>query len=181
MMNPEIVSKLEKLRHNFEGIKGVPFLHFFCPILLKDEDVPLCKAHIVNKAFPESPRAWTIQRHDVDNFFGTNFEADFVAIQYKELHTIGDTITDKKLSGIFSPEISVDETPADFFVAQGKIPDEYTPIEFDNDGQIIRLGIKMPPDEFTSLVERNWEISSFKRCKNSCFGIIIKSCTPNVI
>jgi len=174
-MKSEFSSKLEKLRNDYKDIKRVPFLHFYCPILLKDEKVQLCKAHVVNQAFPDSPRAWTVQRYDVDNFYGANFEADFVAIQYKDNYSLGDTITDKKLSKIFSPEILVDDTPVEYFFAKNHVPENFTAVEFDNDGEIIRLGIKLPPDEFLSLVEKNWEISTSKDVRVPALVSLIKA------
>ena len=57
---------------------GSPFRHFFCPILRTDEPGELCKGHVIPEAFGTS-NAWVPQRTDVDNFFGTVAEADFIA------------------------------------------------------------------------------------------------------
>jgi len=75
-MSADFQAKLEKLRSDYHQVRGAPFSHFFCPVLFSDEDVPLCKAHIVNLVFPDSSRIWTVQRKDVDNFYGSTFEAD---------------------------------------------------------------------------------------------------------
>ena len=80
-MNENFQQKLDMLNADYAQIKGQPFSHFFCPILFRDEDVELCKAHVVNQAFPEAPQDWTIQRKDVDNFYVSIFESEFVAIQ----------------------------------------------------------------------------------------------------
>lgn len=82
-MKDFVKSKLEKFRVNYTQITGQPFTHFFCPILFRDDNVPFSQAHIINYAFPNSSRSWTVQRSDVDNFYGSNFEADFISIQYK--------------------------------------------------------------------------------------------------
>jgi hypothetical protein len=71
----EFQGKLELLRKDYKSIRGKPFNYFYCPILFRDENVPLCRGHIVNRAFPNSYRVWTAQRKDVDNFFWTYFEA----------------------------------------------------------------------------------------------------------
>ena len=65
-MKPRLKSKLEKLRDEYAQLTGQPFVNFYCPILYKDEDMPVCEAHIVNKAFRNSSRAWTVQRSDVE-------------------------------------------------------------------------------------------------------------------
>jgi hypothetical protein len=69
---------LEALRTDYASVAGVPFQTFFCPVLFRDEDVELCRAHLVNQAFAGASRRWTIQRKDVDEFFGAFFESDFV-------------------------------------------------------------------------------------------------------
>src|SRR5215207_8302615 len=80
-MNDFVKSRIEELRADYTQIEGKPFSHFYCPILFKDEDTPLCRAHIINKAFSDSVRASTVQRADVDRFYGSRFESDFIDIQ----------------------------------------------------------------------------------------------------
>jgi hypothetical protein len=158
-MNAQLRYKLEKLRADYQQVKGHPFTHFFCPILFRDEDTFLCKGHIISKAFPNSSRRWTVQRKDVDSFFGSSFEADFSALQYKEIPSIAKTLTDKDLFKRYSPRILIDNKPVDFFIVTGEIPTEFTRIIFeDEDGQTVFLGIKMSPEEFSSIKEPKPEI-----------------------
>jgi hypothetical protein len=70
-MQPDVAERLEALRQDFAVVAGRPFCHFFCPILMVDEQVELCRAHVVNHAFAASSRRWTVQWKDVDNFFGS--------------------------------------------------------------------------------------------------------------
>ena len=67
-------TNLEELREDFESVRGKPFEYFYCPILHIDEDVPLTKGHVV----PESMggRSKVLQRRDIDNGFGSFFEAE---------------------------------------------------------------------------------------------------------
>lgn len=112
-MNKDFQEKLNDLNTDYANVKGQPFSHLFCPILFRDEDVELCKAHIVNQAFPNAPHDWTLQRKDVDNFYGAHIESEFVTLQYRN-QTHGDIITDSQLSKAFKPQIIVDEKPVDF-------------------------------------------------------------------
>ena len=82
-MQVAVAKKLERLGLDYEEVSGRPFDHFFCPILFRDEDVELCKGHIVGQVFGGRER-WTVQRKDVDNFYGTAFEADFAHIRFGE-------------------------------------------------------------------------------------------------
>lgn len=67
-------TNLDKLQEDFESVRGRPFDHFYCPILHVDEDVPLTKGHVVPKSL--GGRSKVLQRKDVDNGFGSFFEAE---------------------------------------------------------------------------------------------------------
>jgi hypothetical protein len=167
-------SKLEKINTNYEQVINRSASHFFCPILFTDEDVELCKAHIVNQAFPESTPNWTIQRKDIDNFNGSFFEADFIAVQYNE-HTHEDIFTNKKLSKLFKPQILVDNQPVDYFILNKKIPSNFTPLQFENGDNSLQLGLKISPKELEEAQEKNWEMSVSKDVRLQALVSLIKA------
>ncbi|MXX75213.1 MAG: hypothetical protein F4210_08910 [Holophagales bacterium] len=80
LVPPGLAVRVEKLRADFEEVTGAPFEHLVCPILYRDEPVELCRGHVVNRAFEGAPRAWTVQRKDVDNHFGSRFESGFTVL-----------------------------------------------------------------------------------------------------
>jgi hypothetical protein len=175
-MKTKVKSKLEELRADYAQVKGQPFVHFYCPILFEDEDVPLCKAHIINERFRNSSRAWTVQRRDVDSFYGSKFEDDFLAIKYHIENLSPDKVlADKKLSRKYRPEILVDDEPVDYFVAQGDIPEHFTNVEFNYDGQPIRLGLKMSPEDVSTVVEQKCELEVSKDVRIPSLVSLIKS------
>ena len=49
---------------------------FFCPILMVEEEAELCRGHVLPRAVGGD--RWVVQRKDVDNFYGTFANADFV-------------------------------------------------------------------------------------------------------
>lgn len=173
-MGKSFQEKLDELNTDYINLKGQSFSHFFCPILFKDEDVILCKAHIVNQALPEAPQDWTVQRKDVDNFYGAYIESEFVTLQYRN-QTHGDIITDSQLSKSFKPQILVDETPVDFFVATGDIPEKFTPLQFDNNGIITDMGLKMSPEDFLAAKDKNWQLSIEKDIRVPALISLIKA------
>lgn len=65
---------MEELREDFKSLTGKPFDYFYCPILHVDEDVPLTKGHVVPKSV--GGKSKVLQRTDVDNGFGSFFEAE---------------------------------------------------------------------------------------------------------
>ena len=105
-----------------------------------------------------------MQRRDVDNFYGSNFEADFVNIQYNGKLDPIKVVTDKTLSKKFRPKILVEDKPVDYFLARGDIPlEHFTPIEFqDDDGRTTLLGLKMAPENVRKAAEQKWEIEISK-------------------
>jgi hypothetical protein len=174
-MSTDIQTKLEKLGEDYNRTRGRQFTYFFCPILFKDDDVPLCKAHLVNRAFADSSRGWTVQRKDVDNFYGSTFEADFVAIQYHENRNLGNTIIDKKLSRSLNPKFLVDGEPVEFYITDTDIPKHFTRVEFDNDGEITQLGLKISPEDMLAATKKNWEIAISKDIRIPALVSLIKA------
>jgi len=169
-----VKSKLEELRSDYTQVVGQPFSHFYCPVLWKDEDVPLCQAHIVNRAFPNSSRAWTVQRRDVDSFYGSCFEADFCTIQYKNVSS-GEILANKTLLRSFRPRILIDDELVDYYVPDGDIPEYHAPIIFDNEGQSVPLVLKMPPEEVTARVGQKGEIDTTKDVRVAALVSLIKA------
>lgn len=170
-MDVELKSKLEKLRTEFVKIGNPPFNHFYCPIIYKDEDVKFCRAHIVNKAFRNSSRKWTVQRKDTDGFFGSNFEADFVLLQNGRELSISDKLIDKR----FTPTISIDGKQVKHYLAKSKVPSYYTPIEFIEDGKRIYIGLKMSPKEVIDSEKKQWSIDVIKDIRIASLVSLIKS------
>ena len=167
-------AKLAALNADYTKIKGQPFTHFFCPILFRDEDVPLCKAHIENQAFPEASQVWTVQRKDVDNFYGSIFESEFVAIQYRG-ETREDILADKKLSKLFKPQILVDDKPVDFYRSNNDVPKDFTKLQLDSDGKNIKLALKISPEELEAVKDKKWEMSISKDVRVSALVSLIKA------
>lgn len=154
-MKHNLKQRISKLRSDFEEVTGDSFDHFYCPLLFKDENVPLCRAHVINQVFPGSDRAWTIQRSDVDSFFGTNFEADFTAV--KDIQGSADperyfTNPNPRLrSRLFAGEQEVE-----YFIAEDTVPDQFSLMEVRDTTKPVMLGLKMPPDAVAAQPRDGW-------------------------
>lgn len=147
-MNPDTAEKLSGLSADYETVVGNSFQNFFCPILFRDEPTELARAHIVNKAFPDSSRRWTIQRKDVDGFFGSVFERDFVLLKERGKHDLLDVLADRKLSSRLSPKVLVDGTPVPHYLPKGEVPPYHSQLIVERgDIPSVRLAIKMELDE----------------------------------
>jgi hypothetical protein len=154
-MSQEFLSKLGSLRKNYAQVTGKPFAHFLCPILYLDEETELCQGHIINQAFANAPRVWTVQRKDVDGFYGSRFEADYMDIQYMGAGP-QEIVADKHLSRRFNATLYSDGQPVELFASRTPIPEKFTPIEIDGSNAV--FGIKMHPTDFMESAEKRWEI-----------------------
>lgn len=67
-------TNIKHMNADYESVTGKPFRHFFCPILHVDENVRLAKGHVVPKSLGGTARV--LQRKDVDQGFGSFFEAE---------------------------------------------------------------------------------------------------------
>jgi len=83
LSSSDFTRRLEFLRADHERVYGRPFEHFYCPLLFRDEPVKLAKGHVYPQAFTGTDRKWTVQRKDVESWFGSMFEADFVQLELR--------------------------------------------------------------------------------------------------
>ena len=100
-------TNIEELRVDYESVTGKPFRYFYCPILHVDEDVTLTKGHVVSESL--GGKARVLQREDVDQGFGSFFEAEAAdAIRHGlddsplDLALKGDPVEMKQLARRFS-------------------------------------------------------------------------------
>ena len=177
-MKAEARSRLGILRDDYQKTRGQLWNYFFCPILFRDEEVDLCKAHIVNQAFPNSSRVWTLQRKDVDQFYGANFESDFVDTQHVGIWSASEVLSKRSLRRKLEMKITVDDQvighyfPKDTQVAT---PNQFTRIELESAGQRIPLILKMSSKEFEAGLKKKWEFNLAKDMRLPAFVSLIKA------
>ncbi len=178
-MNETLKNKLDRLNADYASVTGHLFHHFFCPILFKDDEVPLCRAHVINQAFQNVTRVWTVQRQDVDNFYGSNFEADFVLLQDADLLNddifFYDVFAKKDLYRKFSPKIVMDGQEVDHFVFTSNIPEHFTPLVLQKDPSPIKIGLKMSPDDVVASVDKDWVVEVSKDVRIPSVVSVIKA------
>jgi hypothetical protein len=150
-MHPRLEPRLNAVRADFEKCQGKPFQHFYCPILHLDERVPLQMRHIINEAFKGSPGAWVVQRQDVDNFYGTYFEADFEALQYENELTLFSVFADKKLYSHFKPKLFLhDKEIAYYPYRDGPLAPGYGIFELEEGGEVFPLAVRIERERLST-------------------------------
>lgn len=153
-MDEATCRKLERICLDYQTVVGRGVGHFYCPILFRDEPVDLCRAHIVNRAFRDSDRGWTVQRKDVDNFYGRSFEGDFVDIVDLWSHTPEQIIGDRELTKRFRPKVLINGETVPHFFAQGPVPGDFTEAVVGCSTGVTRLGLKIHPRELSAANKR---------------------------
>ena len=140
---------LAKLKEDYDAVTGGPWNHFVCPILHVDEDVPLIRAHVINKAFPNSDRSWTVQRKDVDSFFGSRFEADFLAIDKKVGRAPIELVADKNLRRLFKPTALLNGREVESYPYQPSVavPEQFMEATLSAEGHSVREVLKPTPSQ----------------------------------
>ena len=177
-MKSKVKRKLEILRENYKRETGQFFNYFWCPILNVDEDAELIEAHITNRSFPNSgnfPRVWTVQRKDVDNFYGAFFEADFVALKFKDQPATGDLFVDKDAFTKLNPKLYISGQAVDYFVLQGDLPPNTSRLHIEGTKGSIDLGLKLPPEEFRQALNGGVQIGYTKDMRLSALVSLIKA------
>jgi len=157
-MNAFVTAELGRLSADFAEINGSPFAHFFCPILYKDEDAQLCQAHIINEAFDNSSRACTVQRSDVDNFYGSRFESDFLDIAKFKKVSLTEILADPSLSKKFNAKVLLDGHQVEHFYPTGRVPSQFSRVQVGNLDPALPFGLKMHRSEVVNAANQNWEI-----------------------
>src|SRR5262249_32710497 len=127
----EIERQLAKLRADHANVEGHPFENFLCPMLLRDERVPLCLGHIINEALPNSYRGTVVQRQDVDNFYGSHFEAEFTSRFQLMKMDPSDALANPDMSRRIRPRILVNGEKWQHYADQQVVPRGHTRIELD--------------------------------------------------
>jgi hypothetical protein len=174
-MNEFVKSRIEELRADYSLVQGKPFTHFYCPILFRDEDAPLCRAHIINQAFSDSARACTVQRKDVDSFYGSRFESDFIDIQNFKDKSMLEIISDRALSKRFSSKILLEDEPVEFFFSEGNVPEKFTEVKLEGKDVSVPFGLKMHPTDFMAAEGKHWEIEISRDVRIPMMVSVIKA------
>ncbi len=173
LVPPGIATRLEVLRTDFEEVTGASFEHFYCPILYGDEPVELCKAHIVNRVFEGTPRAWTVQRKDVDNHFGAKFESGFTALaDYEDIKAQGG-LTGKRLPYQFKTRVLAGSEGIPYFSARKPPGPEFTALRVKESNRWFFL--RRTPEEVDRLLDDSWCIETTADLSVSAAVSLIKS------
>jgi hypothetical protein len=171
-MDAGLARRLEELKRDHQVVTGKPFEHFTCPLLFRDEPAPLCRGHIVPEAFGPGP--WTVQRADVDSFFGSLFEAQFADMRHRDA-TPDVALSDKTLARTLRPRFEVDGRVIEHYPTSGPVPSHHSSITLVTPLGPKTFGLKIPPDELASLKVGRWQTVIEHDMRLSAFVSLLKA------
>jgi hypothetical protein len=172
----KIARALHDLQADFTEASGAPFKNFYCPILFKDEATDLSMGHVVNEKIPNSSRATVVQRCDVDNWYGSMFESDFVAFLEAKDSSLHDVISKPHISQRLRPRIRIEGNPVRHYPTKARVGPEHTPLILDNEeGAVFRFALAMRPDQVSAALNNNWDVAAEADFRLSALVTVLKS------
>ena len=176
-MDTEFQQRLESLRIDYESVTGRSWEHFSCPILYTDEKAELSRGHVINRAFPNSDRSWVPQRADVDNFFGSRFEADFLAIDKKIGRSPIELFADKDLRRLFKPTTLLNGGEVESYPYQpsNPVPEEFLEATLSAEGHSAREVLKPTPSQRQAARDGRAEIDVDKNVRIHTLVSLLKA------
>lgn len=131
---------------------------------------------MINGAFRDADRSWTIQRADVDNFYGSLFEADFVAMARKDSPIVEEALVDRDVARQFRPKFVLDGQVLEHYIPSDpdSVPEEHTALELNFNDRIIPYALKITPDEVEQNLDGHWEVQVEKDVSLAALVSLIK-------
>lgn len=158
-MSKEAQERLQALNADYASVTGQAFDHFFCPILHRDEDVDLCRGHVLNQSFGAALNRWVVQRRDVDNFFGSRFEADITKLKYRDALRSQDVLGDHEARRKLRPRIFAGDQEVEYFVPERSRIESTSALDPDaEDGAVIAL--KISREDLARVEESEWRMET---------------------
>lgn len=174
-MSEALKGELLAMADDYARVTGERFEHFYCPVLFRDEELELCVGHVVGQAFAGAARAWTVQRKDVDNFYGSLFESDFELLQERLRLSPATILSDSKLSRAVDVKFLLDGKEVQHYPLRGTVPSEFTPVTVHNKDQVAPVVLKMTREELIASAERRWEFEYRKDVRLPALVSVLKA------
>jgi hypothetical protein len=177
MVDEQLRRRVDSLRDDFQAETGQPFRHFFCPLLHTDEDVELCKGHVIPDAF-KTYGAWVPQRADIDNFYGSATEADFQAVLQDRGKTPFEKWFDPTLRKRHRPHLEFGGRrlehyfPRDRHHVQGQTRLHIVSSSGEAEGEVV---IKAPPEEVKTLHGQELRVVVTRDCRPAVTASLLKA------
>jgi hypothetical protein len=176
MASEEFEGRLLAHREDFTRVNGRPFQHFFCPLLMRDEETQRCLGHIVPQSIPNSRRSCVVQRADVDNFYGVVAEGDLSTLLAARAAGTRGLLFDPELSKKIKHRFTVGGEAVEHYHDKGHRAPQHTPLVFESDqGDAVRLVLKKSNEELVAALGQRWQVTVDGDFRISSVVALIKS------
>jgi hypothetical protein len=157
MTDVELHRRIAEFNTNYTTETGNATNHFFCPILFKDENVEMCRAHIVNDKL-RTNSAWVPQRKDIDNFYGSVIEAEFVGVIEDLGKDLSEVFLDRESRRKHKPKIELEGKEIEYFFPKGVPPEVIGQTTVDvakgSGATIAQMNLKISPEALLAAERR---------------------------
>jgi hypothetical protein len=169
---------LARCRADYTAASGRPCEHFYCPILMKDEKAEMMRGHVINDAL-ESSNEWVPQRKDVDGFFGSVVEPEFIQIIQDRGRDPFEIWFDKDLRKKHRPKLMIAGESIGHYSpnsSQQAVPG-HTPILVTDskENPICKLALKVPPNRLVDASEGQIELVVERHYRAPVIAALLKS------
>jgi hypothetical protein len=174
----ELSNQIRACNADYTAASGKSCEHFYCPILLKDDKAEMIRGHIVNEPL-KSSNEWVPQRKDVDGFFGSVVEPEFIQIIQDRERDPLEIWFEKGLRKKHRPKLMIDGETIDHYFpknSQHLVPGHTGLIVTDNkENPICKLALKVPPERLIEAKEGQIELVVERDYRPSVIAALLKS------
>lgn len=174
-MNQELAHRIEKHRADYEEVTGNTFKHFFCPILHVDDDVALCRGHVLNDALGNSG-IWVPQREDIDNFYGSVAEADMIDVVELRETDLLDIFSDPDLRKRVPIKLECDGQIWDHYFPRVTTPvDGQSILQMKNEDTISHIAVKVSEAEVLAAADKSLNLAIDRDYRPPVIASVLKA------
>jgi hypothetical protein len=148
-------------------------------MLMRDEPTELILGHVVNEKFERVPEFKVTQRKDIDGWYGSMFEADFLTLVRHQTKNMVDLFFDGKPPRGLRPVIKAGNEEIEYYLlkATDQLPTgQHTLLEMTGkDGKTLRIALKRPPGEIKPLTNFKWHSEAIGDFRIAALVSVIKA------
>ena len=132
----------------------------------------------MNELFIDAERTRTIQRKDVDNYYGTLFESAFSDVKWVDRSVVKEALRDRNLRQRLGLKlISDNQVQQHYFPSSNSSVNReiHTPIELHLDDETVPLALKQPRGELEQKLDGRWQFRVEKDASLAAVVSLLKS------
>lgn len=177
MPDEELQRRVDVLRSDCKDESGKAFNNFLCPILHIDEPVELCRGHVIPDAF-KTCNEWVPQRKDIDAFYGSMAEAEFIGAIKDQSKSAFEKWVDPELNRRHRPRFRVNDVELPYYFPKepANVPGHTSVKLVGVDGETLcNVVVKKSFDEMKALNPREFQVIVERDYRPAVIASVLKA------